>query len=195
MRTSTETYDSLEFWIDTLKMDRWSGERAWQRVAFPVPGGKHRFSWRYIKDKSFARGEDGAWIDRITFPGSVVSNRNTGVVGILSPLSGNAPSAEEPVHIRVRNFGKQVLDTIPVAYVLNDSIRNYDTIFQPVQAMESHLHQFAGLLDLSAGGEHKLTVYTSLEGDNYRCNDTLAMTILSRWKTFAQTSLPNWFIY
>jgi subtilisin family serine protease len=66
--SSEDRYDWLEFYIDDERVGRWSGNRAWQRVVFPVEAGMRTFTWVYIKDISTSAGNDCAWIDHIEFP-------------------------------------------------------------------------------------------------------------------------------
>jgi len=61
-------YDYLEFYIDSVEMDKWSGEEDWARVSFHVDGGETTFEWTYSKDGSASEGDDTAWIDDIVFP-------------------------------------------------------------------------------------------------------------------------------
>ncbi|OHB62342.1 MAG: hypothetical protein A2Y76_00210 [Planctomycetes bacterium RBG_13_60_9] len=68
-KVSSESYaDYLRFRIDSTVKDKWSGEKDWEEVSFPVPAGRHLFVWEYVKDRDVARGEDTAWVDDIMFP-------------------------------------------------------------------------------------------------------------------------------
>lgn len=66
--SSESSYDYLRFYIDNVKIGEWSGEEAWQQVAYAVSAGTHSFKWSYEKDISVSNGEDAAWIDNIIFP-------------------------------------------------------------------------------------------------------------------------------
>ena len=66
--SSESDYDYLEFYIDSVEMDKWSGEEDWAEVSFYVDGGKRTFEWTYSKDGSESGGDDTAWIDDIVFP-------------------------------------------------------------------------------------------------------------------------------
>lgn len=78
-RVSSEAdWDWLEFYIDGVLMDSWSGEVAWSTVSFGVGTGEHTFTWKYIKDFwCCTGGMDAAWVDDVILPpfdnGSVVS--------------------------------------------------------------------------------------------------------------------------
>ena len=66
--SSESDYDHLEFYIDSVEMDKWSGEEDWAEVSFHVDGGERTFEWTYSKDGSASQGDDTAWIDDIVFP-------------------------------------------------------------------------------------------------------------------------------
>lgn len=68
-KTSSEDgYDYLNFKIDGVIVDKWSGEKPWQRLAYEVPQGSHTFQWEYSKDSYSNGGSDATWLDNITFP-------------------------------------------------------------------------------------------------------------------------------
>ena len=66
--SSEANYDFLSFFIDDVLQDQWSGEMNWQRVAFPVPAGTHKFTWQYATDVYQLNGSNAGWIDDILFP-------------------------------------------------------------------------------------------------------------------------------
>jgi endoglucanase len=72
--SSESNYDHLEFYIDGVEKDRWSGEEDWAEVSFHVNGGRRTFEWTYSKDGSSSEGDDTAWLDDIVFPLQSTSN-------------------------------------------------------------------------------------------------------------------------
>jgi len=66
--SSENNYDYLQFYIDGVKKDEWSGSVNWGEVSYPVTAGTHTFKWVYDKDYYATGGQDCAWIDYITFP-------------------------------------------------------------------------------------------------------------------------------
>lgn len=68
--SSESGFDCLKFCIDGVEQDKWSGEKDWAEVSFPVAEGTRTFEWTYSKDGSVSGGEDTAWIDDIVFPGA-----------------------------------------------------------------------------------------------------------------------------
>ncbi|MBM3436046.1 MAG: T9SS type A sorting domain-containing protein, partial [Bacteroidetes bacterium] len=66
--SSEGSYDYLRFYIDGNELSSWSGDVAWQRIAFPVTAGTHIFKWQYDKDYSVSSGSDCAWVDFVVLP-------------------------------------------------------------------------------------------------------------------------------
>jgi len=66
--SSERDCDFLNFYIDGIRQDKWSGEKDWAQVSFPVEEGTRIFEWTYSKDSSISSGSDTAWIDDIVFP-------------------------------------------------------------------------------------------------------------------------------
>ena len=63
--------DLLQFFIDGVLQDTWSGEQDWRVVSYAIPAGTHSLLWRYSKDGSISSGADAAWIDSVTLPATV----------------------------------------------------------------------------------------------------------------------------
>lgn len=67
--SSEQYFDFLEFYMDGIKKDEWSGLVAWSRKGYYVPTtGIHNFKWVYMKDYIISSYEDCAWIDEVIFP-------------------------------------------------------------------------------------------------------------------------------
>ena len=85
--SSESNYDYLNFYIDNVLKDGWSGDVDWTEIAYDVTAGTHTFKWEYSKDYSVSSGSDCAWVDFIVFP----------------PLAGLSPlgvmTAANPVEI------------------------------------------------------------------------------------------------
>jgi hypothetical protein len=71
--SSEAGFDFLQFRIDGIVQNQWSGEVDWSVVSFPLSAGTHTVSWRYAKDPTLSSGNDTAWIDSVSLPGSTAS--------------------------------------------------------------------------------------------------------------------------
>jgi hypothetical protein len=68
-RVSSEAnWDFLEFYLNGVKLQRWSGDLAWERYQFNVAAGANVLTWRYVKDANFNYGLDAAFIDDLYLP-------------------------------------------------------------------------------------------------------------------------------
>jgi hypothetical protein len=88
IRTSSEDgFDFLEFYIDNLRVDRWSGLTPWTKVVYSVPAGTHTFTWNYTKDGSVSSLEDAVYIDDLV----AIQDRYLPVAAVLAGklISGN----------------------------------------------------------------------------------------------------------
>jgi hypothetical protein len=65
--SSELNFDWLEFYIDSNRQGRISGEQDWQLASFPVPPGLHTLEWRYSKDGSLFDGLDRGWVDWVLY--------------------------------------------------------------------------------------------------------------------------------
>jgi subtilisin family serine protease len=66
--SSEPSFDAFEFWVDSQRLLRRSGEVAWTRFELPLLAGTHRLEWRYVKDAALSRGQDTAFLDNIDLP-------------------------------------------------------------------------------------------------------------------------------
>jgi len=66
--------DYLSFHIDGVEQARWDSILGWEMLTFPLSTGYHRLEWKYTKDGSVSQGLDAAFVDHISFPGSIDIN-------------------------------------------------------------------------------------------------------------------------
>jgi hypothetical protein len=66
--SSEPGWDFFEFYVNGVKLDRWSGELAWQSYQFNLVAGVNTLTWRYAKDANFSRGADAAFVDNVYVP-------------------------------------------------------------------------------------------------------------------------------
>jgi hypothetical protein len=68
-RVSSEAdWDYLEFYLNGVLQQKWSGEVGWANFAFPVPAGVVNLEWHYMKDPSRTNGLDTAFLDNVDLP-------------------------------------------------------------------------------------------------------------------------------
>lgn len=79
MCSSEPGHDFLRFYIDGVIMLSWSGEEAWQRVAYPVTEGTHLFKWQYSKDYFVSNGQDLGRVDYIVLPIPLITSAFAGM--------------------------------------------------------------------------------------------------------------------
>jgi len=69
VRVSSEGgWDSLEFYLNGSRLQRWSGEVGWETFLFRVLPGVNTLEWRYSKDANFSELLDTAFIDNLYLP-------------------------------------------------------------------------------------------------------------------------------
>ena len=77
LRVSSEAgWDFLEFHLNGVRVERWSGDVGWQTFRFAVPAGYNSCEWRYTKDANFSAGLDAAFIDNVFIPLNLPDNTN-----------------------------------------------------------------------------------------------------------------------
>ena len=65
-KTSTDSSDKLQFFIDGVLMNEWSGaSNTWTQNTTSFGSGEHTFTWKYNKDANTIAGLDTVWIDDI----------------------------------------------------------------------------------------------------------------------------------
>ncbi|MFO0635971.1 MAG: hypothetical protein U0168_24280 [Nannocystaceae bacterium] len=69
--SSEDGYDYLEFSIDGVLQDEWSGILAASDASYPVAAGDHTLQWSYTKDGSLEEGDDAVYVDDIVLTGGV----------------------------------------------------------------------------------------------------------------------------
>jgi hypothetical protein len=69
VRVSSEAnWDFAEFFVDGVRLQRWSGNVPWRTYRFSLTPGTHALAWRYVKDNNYASGLDAMFVDNIYVP-------------------------------------------------------------------------------------------------------------------------------
>lgn len=177
-RVSSEAgYDYLRFYLDSVQIEKWSGEKGWKQYSIPIDSGNHLLEWRYQKDTNTERGEDAAWIDNVIFPANSFNRIDLGLLTPLSPNSSRSLAENEEVVLRVANTGQDTVSGFSVGYQLEDmspvSHLFSDTLL-PGQDLEI---LFDERIDLSEIRSYSLKAFVMAEGDRYPGNDSAIFVI------------------
>ncbi|MEI9864653.1 MAG: protease pro-enzyme activation domain-containing protein [Limisphaerales bacterium] len=66
--SSEAGWDFLNFYVDGILYQQWSGAVGWANYTFTLSAGIHTLNWSYIKDPSDISGLDAAFIDDVNLP-------------------------------------------------------------------------------------------------------------------------------
>ena len=99
-KVSTELdFDYFEFYIDTERKARWSGELDWETTGyFAIPEGTHTVKWKFIKDGGAVGGSDCVWLDNVKFifDGTEMGIDSDGITPVQTSLYQNYPNPFNP---------------------------------------------------------------------------------------------------
>lgn len=68
VKTLSHICDNLEFYIDGLLIEEWSGENDWARKSYYLHYGHHVVEWMFHKNHYISNGSDCVLVDNIIFP-------------------------------------------------------------------------------------------------------------------------------
>jgi len=66
--SSQQGHDFLNFYIDDVLQESWSGLVIYEQFSFPVSEGRHTFRWEYSRDSEGSGGMNTIWLDFIILP-------------------------------------------------------------------------------------------------------------------------------
>ena len=136
--SSEETYDFLQFYIDNVLIDEWSGELGWEEVSYPLTTGLKTFKWVYVKDFTVQQGQDAAWVDEIVLPPfevpvSVEDLQNYGfsIEANPNPFSNSSSitlelEKQSTVLLNIYNISGTKVNQLLSHEVLNPGVHNFD---------------------------------------------------------------------
>ncbi len=106
---------------------------------------------------------------------------------IFSPSpNGCAGSANEFLTIEITNLGSLSLDTIPVAYQVNNGPIVVDTAFISLNTGDSANFTFQQTANLSVQGNYSFRFWTALSGDLDTSNDSILTYAITTSQVFTQ---------
>ena len=125
-------------------------------------------------------------------PSNLNCNENDiGSIQILTPGATDIPSCMSSnlsVKIKLRNWGVNAVDTLPVSYRLNGGIVNIDTVFVNVPSASEYDFTFTPVINL-LNGNNTLEVWTGLNGDLITMNDSVISNVMVYQSVNAGASL------
>lgn len=101
---------------------------------------------------------------------------------VLAPLGNRVYMENDTVRVRIANYGTQSIANVPITYVVrkgnNTNPRQtvHDTITASIAPNQTYIHTFDTLIHFDnalQGGTYQLRVWTDMENDGERRNDTL----------------------
>gem|GEM_PF-222432 len=196
--SSEQKYDFLEFHLDDILVQQWSGETDWAAVSYPLPGGIHTLTWTYAKDRSVSTGDDRAWIDYVVLPAeSKAVHIDLETAGFRYPENDSILGTEERICIGVVNHSSIPLSNIQVSYAVDRSTPVSEIITEPIQPGDTCWHEFTGTIDLSPEGSYELTAAARHPHDWYPENDSCRIILenLSPEYKIPVASLPGLFLF
>ncbi len=99
--------------------------------------------------------------------------KNIGMVAVIQPVSNCSLSSTANVIVRVKNFGSSTIDTADMYYRINGGSPVHEVMIHPILPDSSYNFTFAQTTNLSVPGNYTFKVYTHLNGDTIRLNDTI----------------------
>lgn len=174
--SSEQSYDFLQFRVDSILIEEWSGYIGWDNYSFLLDSGDHTISWSYIKDENTSRGEDAAWIDNILFPVNSFISNDLSVLKIINPGNGKDIGSNESVRVLIGNTGEKAMHGLQLGYRLDGAQwieTETDEILQPGEKRE---FQFSEKVDMSVLRKYELELGIKNEADQYPGNDSLKTT-------------------
>jgi len=175
--SSEKNYDFLNFYIDSVLIDRWSGNMNWTENKYAVDSGEHFLSWVYRKDPNTVGGDDAAWIDNVNFPDYAVMGGDLSLHSLERPVSGGKLSASESVVVNVKNTGIDTITNFQIGYGLPENPWYEKTYTGKLPPDTLVAVTFDQPVDMSELRDYRFIAGIFSENDMYAGNDTLASVV------------------
>ena len=136
----------------------------------PGNGKDFWFTGEYMKG-------NGNWGTKIMKAHLRQDSIDAGPGALLRPEDAAFLTAAEPVQVAVRNYGLKTVSGISISYSVDGGPLSTEVITENLLPGEVYRHTFSTAANLQAIGPHDFFIFTSLEGDSARFNDTLRTTV------------------
>lgn len=107
------------------------------------------------------------------FGSTVNKNTDAGIAALIAPASGQNLTASQQVIIKLRNYGIQTIQNVPVSYSVNGGTAVTGIVAGPIASEEEVTFTFPGTIDLSSTGIYDFVVSANLGGDQFAGNNQL----------------------
>lgn len=139
--SSEADYDFLEFRIDDILTERWSGYVDWGQVTYEVNQGSHTFSWIYTKDVYVSSGSDCGWIDLIQFPPIQSTDLGTLTGTVTDLMTGLALEGVSISGVALTDSdGTYTIDLSEGTYEICASLEGYETLCQEATVLSGQVN-------------------------------------------------------
>jgi hypothetical protein len=147
-----------------------------------LTGLRENTDYQYYITVLCANGDTSTTVGPFTF--RTLWANNVGVTELISPISGCALSTTEEMRVRIRNFGGNPQSLIPIKFSVNGQVAPVniplDGFYTGVLGKDSTDTFLYDLTwDFSEPGEYIIRIWTDLQSDSLRANDTLTVVINS----------------
>jgi len=139
-----------------------------------------QFRFKFFSDGSSVY--DGWAVDNFAITAPPIPD-DAGVIAILQPSAATQTGSPVTVQVTIKNFGTNVLNSIPVRYVVNGGAVTAETWTGSLAPLATANYTFTTPYN-SPGSTYELCAFTKLTGDNYTFND-------STCASFGTTPAPN----
>ncbi|MCB0593504.1 MAG: hypothetical protein H6557_05070 [Lewinellaceae bacterium] len=154
--------------LSSQSSNRW-GDYASMSVD-PANGRDFWFTGEYMK-------ANGNWGTKIMKAHLREDSTDAGPIALLRPQSSAFLTDAEPVEVAVRNYGLKAVSGVSVSYSVDGGPLATEVIGANLAPGEAYRHAFSPTANLQGLGAHDFLIYTTLEGDSARFNDTLRATV------------------
>lgn len=136
----------------------------------PANGKDFWFTGEYMQ-------ANGNWGTKVLKAHLRRDSTDAGPKALLRPKDSAFLTDMEPVRVAIRNYGLKAVSGLSVSYSVDGAPLTTDIITESLAPGEEYEHTFSSSANLEAIGPHDFILFTSLEGDSARFNDTLRATI------------------
>jgi len=117
------------------------------------------------------------WIDDVSI--KEVVNKDAAVTAITSPVSGANLTPTETVTATIKNFGTDPITSAGMELTVDGVVIATETYSGNITAEQSDNYTFTQKADLSAGGNHTISVRVILTGDAVTSNDMFTINVFN----------------